>query len=55
MRRILALGALLAMAGLAAPAAAAPDPIRIPLCDLEGHCDRACYVSVSKPYMWCAV
>ena len=48
MRRSLALGSLLvALASAAAPAHAAREigPIRI--CDLDGHCDRVCYVGTS--------
>ncbi|HWL35882.1 MAG TPA: hypothetical protein VNQ77_06790 [Frankiaceae bacterium] len=53
MRRLLALVAL--GTGLTlTPAAADPLPVRVPLCDLEGHCDRACYVG-GKPVVYCGV
>ena len=44
MRRTLAIAALLAAFGSAAPAVAAPEIGPIPVCDLEGHCDRRCSV-----------
>lgn len=48
MRRSLALGALLVALGSAvAPAAAAPSAPEIgpiPICDLDGHCDRRCWI-----------
>lgn len=55
MRRTLAVAALLAAAGFAAPATAAPDPIVVPLCDLEGHCDRRCYVYFTGQAPRCGV
>jgi len=51
MRRSLALlaGAVLALGLAAGPAAAGPeDPIiTVPICDLDGHCDRQCTVYTS--------
>ena len=41
MRRTLALAAV-AVSLAAAPAFAKPDPSVVPICDLEGHCDRRC-------------
>lgn len=54
MRTLLALAAL-GIGLLAAPASAAPDPIRVPICDLEGHCDRACYVEFAPVGVRCGV
>ncbi len=44
MRKTLAITALLVAFGSAAPAVAAPEIGPIPVCDLDGHCDRKCYV-----------
>lgn len=43
MRTLLATAAALLLA--AAPAAAAGPSITVPICDLEGHCDKSCTVS----------
>lgn len=50
--RPLALAALLAVLGTAAPALA-NDIVSVPVCDTEGHCDRHCYVSDAKPFVRC--
>ena len=46
---IVGVGSLVATA----PAASAKDIARIPVCDLDGHCDRHCVVSTTSPYLRC--
>jgi hypothetical protein len=44
-------GLVVLVAG-AAPAAA-KDVARVPVCDLDGHCDRHCIVSTDAPFVRC--
>lgn len=54
MRRLSTLFSALVLAmALSDPAAAAKDIARIPLCDLDGHCDRTCVVSADEPFVRC--
>ena len=45
---LVAAGAL----GLSAGPVAAKE-IRVPVCDLDGHCDRHCVVGTDKPFLRC--
>jgi hypothetical protein len=35
------------------PAVLAKDIVRVPVCDLDGHCDRTCIVSTTSPFLRC--